>query len=69
MRQDGHVVTQALLIWLVTSVSFLALFGVLMSGARSFTGRGWANTSILRVASLLAFVGATAFWVLAVIVD
>ena len=69
MRQDGHVVTQALLIWLVTYVSFLALFGFLMYVARSFTGRGWANTSILRVASLLAFVGATAFWVLAVIVD
>ena len=69
MRHDGPVVTEALLIWLVTYVSFLALFGFVSYVARSFTGRRWGNASILRVASLLAFVGATAFWVLAVIVD
>ena len=69
MRHDGVVVTQALLIWLVTYVSFLALFGFLLYVARSFSGRAWANRTLLRTASLLAFVAATAFWVLAVIVD
>ncbi len=63
------MVTEALLIWLVTYVSFLAFFGFVLFVTRSFAGRDWANTTILRVGSLLAFVGATAFWVLAVIVD
>lgn len=63
------VVTDALLIWLVTYVSFLALFGFLLYVARSFGGRSWANSTLLRTASLLAFIGATAFWVLLVIVD
>lgn len=69
MRDDGAVVTEALLIWLVTYVSFLALFGFLLYVARSFGGRGWTNSTILRVASLLGFLAATAFWVLLVIVD
>ncbi len=69
MRHDGAVLTEALLIWLVTYVSFLALFGFVLYIARSFAARGWANGTILRVASLLAFVAATAFWVLVVIVD
>lgn len=69
MRHDGVVVTQALLIWLVTYVSFLALFGFLLFIARGFSGRAWANRTLLRTASLLAFVAATAFWVLAGIVD
>lgn len=65
----GPVVTQALLIWLITYVSFLALLGFLLYVARGFLGRAWADATILRTASLLAFVGATAFWVLLVIVD
>ena len=69
MRHDGAVVTDALLIWLVTYVSFLAFLGFVLYVASSFAGRRWGNTTILRVASLLAFVGATAFWILAVIVD
>jgi hypothetical protein len=69
MRHDGAVVTDALLIWLVTYVSFLAFLGFVLYVARGFTGRRWGNATILRVASLLAFVGATAFWVLVVIVD
>ena len=69
MRDHQSVVTDALLIWLVTYVSFLALFGFLLFVARGFTGRGWSNSTILRTASLSAFVGATAFWVLVVIVD
>ncbi len=69
MRHDGAVVTQALLIWLVTFASFLALLGFLLYVARSFGGRNWGNGTILRTASLLAFVAATAFWVLVVIVD
>ena len=69
MRHDGAVVTQALLMWLVTYVSFLALFGFIFYVARSFTARRWANTAVLRVASLLAFVGATAFWVFVLIAD
>jgi hypothetical protein len=69
MRHDEAVVTDALLIWLVTYVSFLASFGFVLFVARGFTGRAWANTSILRTASLLAFVGATVFWILLIIVD
>jgi hypothetical protein len=69
MRHDGVVVTQALLIWLVTYASFLALFGFLFYVARGFGGRAWRNRTIVRTASLLAFVAATVFWVLLVIVD
>lgn len=69
MRHDEAVVTDALLIWLVTYVSFLALFGFVFIVGRGFTGRHWPNGAILRTASLLAFIGATAFWILVVIVD
>ena len=69
MRHDGLVVTEALLIWLVTYVSLLALLGFVLYVTRSFAGRTWADSAILRSASLLAFVGATIFWVLLVIVD
>lgn len=69
MGHDGAMVTDALLIWLVTYISFLALFGFVLYVTRSFGGRTWANATILRVASLAAFVAATAFWVLAIIVD
>ena len=63
------MVTQALLIWLVTYASFLAVIGFVLFVARGFSGRHWPNGAILRTASLLAFAGATAFWVLLVIVD
>ena len=66
---DGLVVTQAVLTWLVTFISFLALFGFVFYVARSFSARHWADSTILRAASSLAFVGATAFWVLLIIVD
>jgi len=69
VRHDGAVVTQSLLIWLVTYVSFLAVAGFLLYVARDFSGRGWANRMIMRTASMLAFAGATVFWVLLVIVD
>ncbi len=69
MRHDGPVVTEALLIWLVTYISFLAVFGFVFYVARSFSGRRWPNSTILRRASVLSFVGATVFWVLAVIAD
>ena len=63
------MVTQALLMWLVIYVSFFALAGFVLYLAREFSGRPWANEAILRMASLVAFLGATAFWVLLVIVD
>ena len=66
---DDAVVTQALLIWLVTYVSFLALVGFVLFVARGFTDRQWSNAALLRAASILAFVGATVFWVLLVIAD
>jgi len=69
MREHGAVVTQALLIWLVTYVSLLALVGFLLYVARSFGGRGWSNGALLRMASTLSFIGATVLWVLIVIVD
>jgi hypothetical protein len=69
VRHDGLVVTEALLIWLVTYVSFLAVFGFVFFVARDFSGRRWPDSTILRRASLLAFVGATVFWVLVVIAD
>lgn len=69
MRHDEAMVTDALLIWLVIYISCLAFFGFVLYVTRSFSGRRWANRAILRLASLLAFVAATAFWVLAVIVD
>ncbi len=68
MGHDVAVITQAILSWLVTYLSFFALFGFVLYVARSFSGRAWANSAILRSASLLAFVGATVLWVL-VIVD
>ena len=63
------MVTRLLLIWLVTYVSFFAVAGFLLYVARDFSGRGWANRIILRTASMLAFAGATALWVLLVIID
>jgi hypothetical protein len=69
MRHSVGVVTQALLIWLVTYVSFLAVIGFVLYIARGFSGRRWSNSAILRTASFLAFAAATAFWVLLVIVD
>jgi hypothetical protein len=69
MRHDGGVVTQALLMWLVIYVSFFAVAGFVLYLARAFSGRPWGNGVILRMGSLVAFLGATAFWVLLVIVD
>jgi hypothetical protein len=69
MRHSVHVVTRALLIWLVTYISFLAVIGFMLYVARGFSGRHWANGAILRTASFLAFAGATAFWVLLVLLD
>lgn len=63
------MITRALLIWLVTYVSLFATFGFVLYVARSFVRRGWSNGAILRTVSQLAFVGATIFWVLLVIVD
>ncbi len=69
MRDHGLVVPQALLIWLVTYVSLLAVIGFVLYVARGFAGRPLADGAILRAASTLAFVGATFFWVVLVIAD
>jgi hypothetical protein len=69
MREHGAVVTQALLIWLVTYVSFLAVVGFIVYVARGFGDRPWTNGAILRASSSLAFVGATVMWVLLILVD
>ncbi len=63
------MVAQALLIWLVTYVSLLALIGFLLYVGRSFGRQPWSDRALLRTASMLSFVGATVFWVLFVIVD
>jgi hypothetical protein len=69
MREHGAVVTQALLTWLVTYVSFLAVVGFILYVARGFSDRPWTNSAILRTSSSLAFVGAIVLWVLLVLVD
>ena len=63
------MVTQALLTWLVTYVSFLAVIGFIVYVARGFGGRSWTNSAILRTSSALAFVGSTVLWVLLILVD
>ena len=69
VRDHGAVVPQALLIWLVTYISLLAVVGFVLYVARGFAGRPLAAGAILRAASTLAFVGATVFWVVLIIAD
>ena len=69
VRDHGAVVPQALLIWLVTYTSLLAVIGFMLAVARGFTGRPLTDGAILRTASTLAFAGATVFWVVLVIAD
>jgi hypothetical protein len=69
VRDHGAVVPQALLIWLVTYASLLAVIGFVLAVARGFSGRPLTDGAILRTASTLAFVGATVLWVVLVIAD
>jgi hypothetical protein len=69
MRHDGAVISRALLAWFVTFAGFFALIGFLLTVVRGFGGRRWPDRALLRATSVLAFVGATATWLVLIVAD
>jgi hypothetical protein len=63
----GPVVAQALLLWLVVYVGFLAVAAFVILVVRGFGGRAWSYRSVLRASSAIAFVLSAIVWVVVLV--
>ena len=64
-----RMLTQALLLWLVLYAGLFGAVGFVLYVARGFTRRRYSNVTLLRTASMVAFMLALTVWVLILVLD